>query len=154
MRGDDLTDDEQNKAGRVTRSAFIAVASAFFLAELGDKTMLATITLATDNDWIGVWIGSTVGMVAADALAIIVGSVLGKHLPDGFIKIGAAVLFFVFGVWLLLEGIFPDSSAGIIGGGVVLAVSVLGALARMIWKRSRATDSATHLVDDNRTPID
>ncbi len=116
--------------------------------------MLATITLATDNDWIGVWIGSTVGMVAADALAIIVGSVLGKHLPDGFIKIGAAVLFFVFGVWLLLEGIFPDSSAGIIGGGVVLAVSVLGALARIIWKRSRATDSDTHLVDDNRTPID
>ena len=69
--------------------------------------MLATITLATDNDWIGVWIGSTVGMVAADALAIIVGSVLGKHLPDGFIKIGAAVLFFVFGVWLLLEGHLP-----------------------------------------------
>ena len=87
---------------------------------------------------------------------IIVGSVLGKHLPDGFIKIGAAVLFFLFGVWLLLEGIFPDSSAGIVGGGVVLAVSVMGALARMIWKRSRATDTDTdtHLVDDNRTPID
>ncbi|WP_092805500.1 TMEM165/GDT1 family protein [Rhodococcus globerulus] len=136
LRGDDLTEDEQNKAGRVTRSAFIAVASAFFLAELGDKTMLATITLATDNDWIGIWIGSTVGMVAADALAIIVGSVLGKHLPEGFIKIGAAVLFFVFGVWLLLEGIFPDSSAGIIGGGVVLAMSVVGALARMVWKRT------------------
>ncbi|MCJ0906935.1 TMEM165/GDT1 family protein [Rhodococcus sp. ARC_M6] len=136
LRGDDLTEDEQNKAGRVTRSAFIAVASAFFLAELGDKTMLATITLATDNDWVGIWIGSTIGMVAADALAIIVGSVLGKHLPEGFIKIGAAVLFFVFGVWLLLEGIFPGSSAGIIGGAIVLGTAVTGAMIRLMWKRA------------------
>ncbi|WP_424809330.1 TMEM165/GDT1 family protein [Rhodococcus sp. 27YEA15] len=148
LRGDDLTDEEQNKAGRVTRSAFIAVASAFFLAELGDKTMLATITLATDNDWVGIWIGSTVGMVAADALAIIVGSVLGKHLPDGFIKIGAAVLFFVFGIWLLLEGIYPDSPAGIIGGGAVLGVSVVGASIRMICKRNRRSEpDSDHLGD-------
>ena len=47
---------------------------AFFLAELGDKTMLATITLATQEGWFGTWVGSTVGMVAADALAIGVGA--------------------------------------------------------------------------------
>ncbi len=55
---------------------------AFFLAELGDKTMLATITLATREGWLGTWIGSTVGMVAADALAIVVGAMLGKKLPE------------------------------------------------------------------------
>jgi putative Ca2+/H+ antiporter (TMEM165/GDT1 family) len=78
---------------------------AFFLAELGDKTMLATITLATTHGAIGVWAGSTAGMVAADALAIAVGAQLGSRLPDRAIRSGAAVLFVVFGILLLLEGI-------------------------------------------------
>lgn len=145
LRGDELTDEEQGKATRVTRSAFLAVASAFFLAELGDKTMLATVTLATDNNWAGVWIGSTAGMVAADALAIVVGTALGKHLPEEVVKIGAAVLFFVFGIWLLLEGIFPGSPAGVIGGAVVLAVAVSGALIRAVqYARRRSRIPTSH----------
>ena len=47
LRGDTLTDEEQAKAERSTGSAVVAASVAFFLAELGDKTMLATITLAT-----------------------------------------------------------------------------------------------------------
>lgn len=43
LRGDELSEDEVGQASRVTKSAFVAVAIAFFLAELGDKTMLATI---------------------------------------------------------------------------------------------------------------
>ncbi len=69
--------------------------------------MLATITLAADNDWVGVWIGSTLGMVAADALAILVGAIAGKHLPERLIQIVAAALFLLFGVFMLLENIFP-----------------------------------------------
>ncbi|MGW6375367.1 TMEM165/GDT1 family protein [Rhodococcus sp. NPDC055112] len=137
LRGDSLSDDEQNKASRVGASAFLAVASAFFLAELGDKTMLATITLAADNDWVGVWIGSTVGMVAADALAIVVGAVLGKHLPERFIKLAAATLFFVFGVMLLLQGLFPGSAAGPIAGGAILAVAITAGVVH--YARSRRT---------------
>lgn len=105
LRGDELTDDEANKAKRATGSALVAVTVAFFLAELGDKTMLATITLAVREDWFGVWIGSTVGMVVADALAIVVGAVLGKHLPEKAIKYGAAAAFAIFGVILLAEGL-------------------------------------------------
>lgn len=135
LRGDSLSDDEQNKAARVGTSAFLAVASAFFLAELGDKTMLATITLAADNDWVGVWIGSTVGMVAADALAIVVGAVLGKHLPERFIQVSAAILFFVFGVMLLLEGLFPGTAAGPIAGGAIAAVAIAAALTRYLLAR-------------------
>ena len=105
LRGDTLDDDEAARADRSTRSAVLAAATAFFLAELGDKTMLATITLATNEGLLGTWLGSTVGMVAADALAILVGSQLGARLPERAIKIGASVTFVVFGVLLVAQGV-------------------------------------------------
>ena len=105
LRGDELSEDEEDKVNRAGKRAIIAVGTAFFLAELGDKTMLATITLATDHGWLGTWIGSTLGMVAADALAIVVGRALGKRLPERTIAIGAAILFFAFGIWLGIEAI-------------------------------------------------
>jgi putative Ca2+/H+ antiporter (TMEM165/GDT1 family) len=67
--------------------------------------MLATITLATTEGWFGTWLGSTLGMVAADALAIGVGAVLGKRLPEKSVRIGAAALFVVFGALLIIEGV-------------------------------------------------
>jgi putative Ca2+/H+ antiporter (TMEM165/GDT1 family) len=137
LRGDSLSDDEGAKASRVTRSAFLAIASAFFLAELGDKTMLATVTLAADNDWVGVWIGSTVGMVAADALAIVLGAVLGKHLPERMIQYGAAILFFVFGAVLFFEGLMPGTSAPYVAAAVVVAISALVVAAAFV-RRSRS----------------
>lgn len=105
LRGDTLTEDETNRAARATRAPILAVGFAFFLAELGDKTMLATVTLATTEDLFGTWLGSTVGMVAADALAIVVGRQLGTRLPERTIQIGAAVAFVLFGVWLIIEGL-------------------------------------------------
>ena len=109
LRGDELTENERRRAAAASRSAILAVGGAFFLAELGDKTMLATVTLAADNpgisDLIGVWAGSTVGMVAADALAIGAGRLLGTRLPERAIKIGAAVAFAAFGVLLVIDGV-------------------------------------------------
>ncbi|WP_018154962.1 TMEM165/GDT1 family protein [Demetria terragena] len=104
LRGDELSDEEANKVRHATGAAILAVGVAFFLAELGDKTMLATITLATQEGWLGTWIGSTLGMVVADALAIGVGAVLGRKLPEKFIKYGAATLFALFGIVMILEG--------------------------------------------------
>ncbi len=105
LRGDALDDDDAARVERSTRSVFLAVGVAFFLAELGDKTMLATITLAADNGFVGTWTGSTAGMVAADALAIVVGHRLGTRLPDKAIRVGAAATFVVFGIWLVIEGL-------------------------------------------------
>ena len=104
LRGDSLDDGEATKAERSNRNAIVAASVAFFLAELGDKTMLATITLATTNGLFGTWVGSTVGMVAADALAIVLGKQLGTRLPERVVKIGATVAFVVFGLLLILEG--------------------------------------------------
>ncbi|WP_405108454.1 TMEM165/GDT1 family protein [Micromonospora sp. NBC_01405] len=105
LRGDKLTEEEKRKAERGGKSAVFAVGVAFFLAELGDKTMLATITLATKYGWFGTWLGSTIGMVAADALAILVGRMLGRHLPERAIRYGAAVLFAICGLWLIFEAV-------------------------------------------------
>ena len=105
LRGDKLDDDEASKADRSSRNAVIAASAAFFLAEMGDKTMLATITLATKEGLFGTWLGSTLGMVAADALAIIVGQQLGARLPEKAIRIGAAISFVVFGIILIAESI-------------------------------------------------
>ncbi|MGY0005968.1 TMEM165/GDT1 family protein [Micromonospora sp. I033] len=105
LRGDKLTEEEKRKAEKSSRNAVVAVGVAFFLAELGDKTMLATITLATKYGWFGTWLGSTLGMVAADALAILVGRLLGRHLPEKAIRYGAAVLFAICGLWLVLEAV-------------------------------------------------
>lgn len=104
LRGDSLDDDEKQKARRAKGGAIVAVGTAFFLAELGDKTMLATVALAADRDVWAVWIGSTVGMVAADALAILAGAQLAKYLPEKVIKTVAAGLFFLFGAFLILQG--------------------------------------------------
>ncbi|MCY4728184.1 TMEM165/GDT1 family protein [Nocardioides sp. STR2] len=104
LRGDELTDEEADKARTSQGAAILAVGVAFFLAELGDKTMLATITLATHEGWFGTWIGSTIGMVAADALAIAAGGLLGRQLPEKVITYGAAAAFVVFGLLLIWQG--------------------------------------------------
>ncbi|MDE0778971.1 MAG: TMEM165/GDT1 family protein [Nocardioides sp.] len=104
LRGDELTDDVAAKARNSTGMALLAVGTAFFLAELGDKTMLATITLATQEGWLGTWIGSTVGMVAADALAILVGAAVAKRLSEKTITYAAATLFALFGLVLIADG--------------------------------------------------
>jgi putative Ca2+/H+ antiporter (TMEM165/GDT1 family) len=105
LRGDSLSDADEDRAARPARHAVIAVGTVFFLAELGDKTMLATVTLATKEGLFGTWLGSTVGMVVADALAIVVGRHLGNRLPEHAIRIGASIAFFAFAALLLVEAL-------------------------------------------------
>ncbi|MGE5508908.1 MAG: TMEM165/GDT1 family protein [Chitinophagales bacterium] len=102
LRGDSLDDDDNGKARRIS-SPFWLTFVTFFLAELGDKTMLSTVTLAATNSLIPVWIGSTVGMVLSDGLAILVGKALGTRLPERAIKVGASLVFFGFGAWSMIQ---------------------------------------------------
>ena len=102
LRGDSLDDDEEVKT-KIT-SPFWLVFVTFFLAELGDKTMLSTVTLATTNAFIPVWFGSTLGMVLSDGLAIWIGTMLGTRLPEKTVKLGASVIFFAFGVFSMIQG--------------------------------------------------
>lgn len=104
LRGDSLDDDDTAKTEQSTRSAIVTVGVAFVVAELGDKDDVGDGQLATNNGLVGTWLGD-VGMVAANALAIVVGQQLGARLPARAIKIGAAATFVVFGLILIAEGL-------------------------------------------------
>ncbi|MEX1295785.1 MAG: TMEM165/GDT1 family protein [Candidatus Limnocylindrales bacterium] len=105
MRGDDPDADGPDDVRRSGGWAVLAIGSAFFLAEFGDKTMLAAMTLATTEEPIGVWLGSTFGMVAANAVAIAIGAAIGTRLPERWIRRFASAAFVVFGVVLIAQGI-------------------------------------------------
>ena len=77
-----------------------------FLAEMGDKTQLAAMTMAADTKrpW-AVFIGSSIALVAVSAIGVAVGSVIGQYVPLEWVKRGAAVAFIVIGI-LMLAGKF------------------------------------------------
>jgi len=133
LRGDDDTDiDEATKSARF--GPIVTTAIAFFLAELGDKTQIMTMTIAADpaavlrtfgsagpaiNQFLasiglsaatltpqqafwGVWLGSTVGMMIADGIAIVIGSVMGKTLPEKLITRISGTIFILFGVFAVV----------------------------------------------------
>ncbi len=109
VRGVDVAGGPRRSTTRSLRSpsrgmCCLAVVSSFVLAELGDKTMLATVALASDHNWAGVWIGATAGMVLADGWPSRCGAVLHKRLPERFLHGLASVLFLLFGLWLLFDG--------------------------------------------------
>ncbi|RJQ09616.1 MAG: TMEM165/GDT1 family protein [Dehalococcoidia bacterium] len=98
IRGDSLDEDDQ-RVRFGWAGAFGVVTLSFFLSELGDKTQLATVSLASrEESFVGVWLGSTSGMVAADAIAVAIGLVAGKRMPQRTVGLVAAVLFVFFGV--------------------------------------------------------
>ncbi len=102
IRGDKLEGEDK----RFHFSPFWTVAAAFFLAEMGDKTQLATIALAADfHTVIPVWTGTTAGMLIADAIGIVIGMVLNKKLPEKQIKWFAALTFIAFGLWGLYDSL-------------------------------------------------
>ncbi len=103
-RGDCLEGDECHR-GRFS-SPFMVVAVTFFLAELGDKTMLSTVTIAASHPALVVWLGSTLGMVLSDGLAILVGKLLGRNLPQKAIRWGAAAVFLLVGTYYLYDAVF------------------------------------------------
>jgi putative Ca2+/H+ antiporter (TMEM165/GDT1 family) len=79
--------------------AFMTTVIAFFIAEMGDKTQLATIALGARYSMPAVvTIGTTLGMIGSNALAIFLGEKLLKKVPMNIVRLCACVLFIVFGL--------------------------------------------------------
>ena len=106
LRGDDDEDPQPaaDAGGGLRRAGVgvaLTVATAFILAELGDKTMLATFALAASQGPLATWIGSTAGEVAANLVAVVVGRQIGDRLSPRLVRIGSAILFAIAGVVVL-----------------------------------------------------
>ena len=83
---------------------FLTTFGVIFLAEMGDKTQLAAMTMAaqTKRPW-AVFIGSALALTAVSAIGVVVGSVVGNYIPLVWIKRAAAVAFIVIGVLILMD---------------------------------------------------
>ena len=96
--------DDADRATGTGRSVLIATVIAFFLAEMGDKTQVATVLLAAQYSplW-QVITGSTIGMLLANVPVVLLGSRFAHRLPLRAARIAAAVLFMVLAVWIVLR---------------------------------------------------
>ncbi len=91
-------DTFEESAGPERLGAFLTTVVLFFLAEMGDKTQLATVALAAEFRSVGfVTLGTTLGMLASDGLAVFLGDRLAKRVPMKVLRWIAAALFVAFG---------------------------------------------------------
>lgn len=135
IRGDKLDgeDKKESKFGPV-----ITVAIAFFLAEMGDKTQLATVSLAAKYSNMSlVLLGTTIGMVVADGIGIIVGIVLRKHIPERIIKWASAILFMLFGLHGVYEYMEGRYSLSIMVSTLGMIALISAFLAYAVSRRSQ-----------------
>jgi len=99
--GDELGDEAQLSENRW--GPLMTVGITFFIAELGDKTMLTTITIASQQrQFAAVWLGSTVGMVLADGIAIAAARGMRRRIPEKPVRYTAAIIFIASGILTLL----------------------------------------------------
>lgn len=103
LKPDRLDDEEPHFSAR---GAFLATTIAFFFAEIGDKTQVATVLLATRYEplW-GVIAGTTVGMLLANVPVALLGSRFADRLPLKTARLLAAAVFAALAIWVALRGI-------------------------------------------------
>ncbi|MED5544525.1 MULTISPECIES: TMEM165/GDT1 family protein [Novosphingobium] len=99
---DKFDEDDEPKPGRF--GPFLATVIAFFLVEMGDKTQIATVALAARfESVIPVMLGTTLGMMIANAPAVFLGNALIERVPMRVVHMIAALLFVAIGLWLLVQ---------------------------------------------------
>ena len=97
----DKPDEGPKAAGQV--GAFLATTVAFFLVEIGDKTQIATVALAARFESLTiVTLGTTLGMLIANAPVVLFGDAIAKRLPLRMVRVVAALLFVALGVAAIL----------------------------------------------------
>jgi putative Ca2+/H+ antiporter (TMEM165/GDT1 family) len=101
-----VPDAAQDEGGESRWGPLLSTVIIFFLAEMGDKTQLATVALgARFGSPVTVTAGTTLGMLVSDGLAVFGGNYLAKRVPMWFVRRIAAGLFFAFGVMAIVRAV-------------------------------------------------
>ena len=102
-----IPDKEDEGAAKASCGGiFLATLIAFFFVEIGDKTQIATSLLAAQfNDIVFVTMGTTLGMMIANIPAVLLGERVTRIVPLNYVRIGAAILFALIGVWVVLAAL-------------------------------------------------
>ena len=101
LKPDQFAEDEAPPASN--RSVFVVTVIAFFLAEMGDKTQIATAMLAARFDSLAAVVtGTTLGMLLVDAPTAFIGKAAAERIPFRAVRIAAAALFAGLGLWVLI----------------------------------------------------
>ena len=101
----DKLDDDAKPSG--PQGAFLATVTSFFIAEIGDKTQIATLALgAAYPSLVGVVAGTTAGMMIANVPVVFMGKAFADRLPLKAIHYGAAALFLVLGILFLVRALW------------------------------------------------
>ncbi len=101
----DTFDEDDAKAPKGW-GVFGVTAVAFFLAEMGDKTQVATVMLAAKFASLpAVVLGTTLGMLLANVPVVFAGKLAADRVPFKAIRIVAAAIFAAIGLWVLVAGI-------------------------------------------------
>lgn len=99
---DGAREEKEDKAVK-TKDAFYTVFASFFLAELGDKTQLATFALAAKyHSAAMVWLGASAGMIIVNLFGIAIGNMLGNFLPARIINYLTGVIFIIYGAVIFI----------------------------------------------------
>lgn len=94
-----VPDKDEDLSSSPRFGAFITTVVAFFLAEMGDKTQLATVALgAKYSDLLMVTLGTTLGMMASNSFAVFFGEKFLKKVPMKWVRITASIIFAIFGI--------------------------------------------------------
>ena len=92
-------EEEEKGEAKKNLSPFLIIFSSFFLAELGDKTQLATFVLSAKyGNPFGVWLGATLGMIGINAIAVFAGYWIKNLVSEKTIKWVGALIFILFGI--------------------------------------------------------
>ncbi|MBO9708757.1 MAG: TMEM165/GDT1 family protein [Caulobacter sp.] len=96
--------DDDLPGGKGRYGVFLTTTIAFFLVEMGDKTQIATVALgARFHNVLLVAAGTTLGMMLANVPAVYLGEAVTKIVPLKYVRMGAALIFLLLGVWQVAE---------------------------------------------------
>jgi len=102
----DNNDNQRSIFSRLKKNAYLAGFFSIFIMELGDKTQILTITLAsTSSSPIEVWLGSFFALISLAWLGVFFGALIARKIPKFYLKLGSTIIFIIIGVVTLLAAL-------------------------------------------------